>query len=438
MKKIKIEFFKEKIYDLIWINRNSIIYFKIEKTGKIIDSEVIEVNLLNQGIFQKENLEKGLSFLAKKQKVSTLGIVLNLPNVLYQKITLPRVANPYEAILNYIKVSFPLPLEKYTFFYKEDKYRLEPTISNFNLTFIPREIIDTLLRIIEKYNLIPLFITPSLSAIFQYLLAHSIIDFNDEYLVFFIDQELMTVFLIKNLRIEKVIVEEINPDQVDLNIVIYRFYNFLKPHITTEGKILFFSAYKLSSFSEISHQQLFFDQSPSEIFIEGSKLIFEKTFLDQEFIDFLPIKPYSAYFLNHLTSIIIFLSAYIFAIFIICSGIFLYFNFKLQNEINKLKEKIKPASFQLQAENQINQLLDIAKNFNPQILENFVKIKEVINFSDFEKLDFDNLNKITFSLRVKKENLETIKSQINQTFPEIKLIQEEIVFENEVRLRYSF
>lgn len=436
---MKIEIFKEKIYDLVWINKNNITYFKVERTGKILASEIFEVNLFSQGIFQKQNLESGLSLLIKKHQLKVLGIVLNLPNILYQRVTLPRTPNPYEAILNYIKVSLPLSLEKYTFFYKEDKYKLEPTVSNFHLTFASKEVIDHLMSIINKHNLIPLFIVPSLEAIFQYILAKPLIDFNDEYIVFFLNKEMIITFLIKNLRIEKIIHEEIDLERVDLNLVINRFYNFFKSQLSPEGKILFLSEEKLAPFSEISHQQLFFVQPVTDILIGGSKLIFEKVFSDQEFIDFLPIKSYSAYFFNRLPSIIIFLSIYLFAVFFVISGIFLSINLKLKNNLSDLNGELKTlTAIESQAETEVKQILEIPEKLDLQIIKNFDKINKILNFNNFEKISLENFNKINFFLKVKQQDIERVKFEVSRNFPEVKLIQEEALSPDEVRLNYSF
>lgn len=436
---MKIELAREKVYDLLLIENNSLSYFKFKDRGEVLKNEVIESNLYLHGIFQRENLDRAISLLIKKHKLKVLGIVLNLPNLLYQRITLPRSANPYEAILNYLKVSFPLSLEKYVFFYKEDKYGLSPTLSNFNIFFTPNEIIDNLLRIIEKYNLIPLFIVPSLEVIYHYLLRKSLIDFNEEYIIFCFQPKMMISFLIKNLRMEKVIIEEIDLEKVDLNLIIARFYNFLKTNVGPEAKVLFFSEKTISPLPEISHQQITFNLKPLTIFLEGSNFIFSKVFADQEIVDFLPIKSYSAYFLNRLPSIIIFLSVYLLSIFFIVSSLFLVFNLKFKKEIKNLSEEtLKIRVSESDLENKFFQLSELLKNLNLKTLENFAKIKKIASLNNLEKIDLENFEKLNFSLKVQKTDVEKIKFQMNQLFPEIKLIQEEVISENEVRLIYGF
>ncbi len=437
---MKIDFLREKSYDLIFISPDELAYFSLEKNKvsfKISKAEAISGSLLEQGLLKFENLEKSLSFLIRKHKLKELGIVLHLPNILFQKISLPRGRNPQETISNYLKTSFPLPLEKYTFFYKEDKYKLTPTLSNFNIFFIEKNRIDVLLSIIEKYNILPLFITPSLEVVYQYLLGKSLIDFHEEYLVFFIDRNLLFALLIKNLRIEKVITEEISLNAIDFNLLIFRLYNFLKTSISPNAKVLIFSE-KKQKISEISHQQIFFDLNPKEILIEGSYLIFNRVFSGQDFIDFLPLKPYSVYFFNRLLSMSIFLSVYVFLLTLSFSVIYLGLDFKLRGEIKKLSNFQKIQLTTNLNREQIEKFKNLNQKLNLPVLENFDKIKTISQLKELESMNYSPNQALSFSLRVKKEDLEKVKLNFTQNFPNIRLVQEEIVSEDEVKLTYSF
>lgn len=436
---MKLNLFEEKFYDLILISPRSIAYFRLEKNKisfKVLKSEIINIPLIEQGILKFENLEKGIVFFIDKYKLKELGIVFNLPNIIFQRISLPRGGNPQEVITNYLRTTFPLPLEKYTFFYKEDKYKLSPVLSNFNIFFIEKNRIDSILSIIEKFNIIPLFISPSFEVVYQYLLSKSLIDFNEEYLVFFVDQNLIVSFFIKNLRIEKLISEEIDLNNVNLDLIILRIYNFLKPNLSPEAKIIFLDLGK--NYPEISHQQVFLNLQPLEILLEGSFQIFNKVFSDQEFVDFLPLKSYSAYFLNKLPSVIIFLSVYLIFLFVIFSGLYLVFNFALEKEISNLKQAQLTLVEQKNYKEQLEKFLNINKDLNLQIWENFDKIKNVLQINDFDYLNY-SLNQATlFSLKTKKNDLEKTKRDLSQKFPQLKLIQEEEISNEEVRLIYSF
>ncbi len=437
---MNISFFKKKYFEIVLIENNAISYFrltKIKNTIKVLNAQKIETNIYQQNILQLENLEKSFELFIKKYKLFEVGIVLHLSNILFQKITLPRSGNPQEIIANYLKTTFPLPLENYSLIYKEDRYKLAPTLANFNLILIDKKIIENLLKIIEKHNLIPLFIVPSVEVFYQYLLDKTLIDFNEENLVYFIDQNILVTILIKNLKIEKILIEEVNIQKIDYHSIILRVYNFFKPNLSPETKILFFNAPK-EKFSEIQHQQLFFSQKPIEILIEGSYLIFEKIFSDQEISDFLPIRPYMAYFLNRLPSIVTFLSVYVLLLIFIFSGVYFLFSSRFNQEIKSLNEEIKRTPTKTaDVEAQLNQLIEISKLFDFPAIKNFDKIKELLTINNLEEINFNSQEALSFSLKVKKDDWEQTKFQISQKFPQIKLIKEETL-ENEVRLFYSF
>jgi hypothetical protein len=140
-----IDIFKEKSLDLLMINSKSVIYFKIAKEKakiKILKSEKIETLISSQRIFYLSNLEEALRIILKKYKVTELGIILNLPNIIFQRINLTIAAPSKEALLNYLKTNIPLPIEKYNLFFKQDKYKTLPNMSTFNVFLVSKEIID--------------------------------------------------------------------------------------------------------------------------------------------------------------------------------------------------------------------------------------------------------------------------------------------------------
>lgn len=418
-------FLKEKIYDLILLESKSISYFQFRKNKKTKE-EKIEIELFKNGIFQKDSVESVLLTFIKKYKFNILGIIFHLPNILYQKIVLPRSSDPLNAITNYLKVSSPLSLDKYSFFFKENRQHSDAKTSAFEIIFVPKEIIDSLLKMTEKHNLVPLFITPSIEAVYQYLVGNSFIYFGEEYVFFIIDEYTLTVMLIKNFRIEKVIIDEINIENIGLSSLIGKFYSFLKVNLIPESKIIFFNIKEISQpLNIISHQQIFFKVKPKDIILEGSKIIFERAFNDRDIIDFSPVKPRNAYFLNKLPSIIIFLAVYLFLIFFIISGVFLVFNFKFNGEIKNLNSQL--AKFQVgqkDAKNQIFQLLEITKNLDIQKIENFDKMKKILSLNNLQKVTLNLDKSLIFSLKVKKKDVAKEKNRINKNFPDFDLVEE--------------
>jgi hypothetical protein len=434
---MKIDIFKEKYFDLLIINSRSLGYFKItqEKTKiKILKSERVEAKIFSQGVFYFTNLEPALQVILKKHKLTELGIILNLPNIIFQRITLAGTTGVKEALLNYLKTNFPLPIEKYSLFYKQEKYKALPTLSTFNVFLISKEIIDSLLAVIEKYGLIPIFISPSVEIFFQYLLHKTILDFNEEYLIFLLEENTLLAFLIRNLRLEKVILEEYNPAKINLDLLISRIYDFLKPELKSTTKIIFFTEKK--DFPEIVQQKMFFPSPPINVFLEGGYFAFMNVFAEKQIIDFSPLKNYTAYFLNRLPSIIIFLSVYLFILLFLISISFFSFQSIFKKEIKKLSAEIKTISSKEDVQAQLENLKKITSELNQNLFFKFSSLKKIKNLPGFESLNFSS-GGFVFSLRVENKNVEKIKFQISREFPNSKLI-EETVMENKVLLKYSF
>jgi hypothetical protein len=434
---MKIDIFKEKYLDLLIINNTSISYFKItqEKTKiKVLKSEKVEAKIFSQGVFYFTNLEPALQVILKKHKLTELGIILNLPNIIFQKINLAGTTGVKEALFNYLKTNFPLPIEKYSLFYKQEKYKALPTLSTFNVFLISKEVIDSLLAVIEKYDLIPIFISPSVEIFFQYLLNKALLDFNEEYLIFLLEENTLLAFLISNLRLERVILEEYNPGKIDLDLLISRIYDFLKSELKPTTKIIFFMEKK--DFSEIVQQKIFFPAPTINVFLEGGYFAFNNVLAEKQIIDFSPLKNYTAYFLNRVPSIVVFLSIYLFILSFLISISFFVFQNIFTKESRKLASQIPSLSFKENLQNQLEILKKIASELKPDLFFKFSSLEKIKNLPGFESLNFSSQGMV-FSLKVEDKEAEKIKFQISRDFPNSKLI-EESTMENKVLLKYSF
>jgi hypothetical protein len=432
-----IDIFKEKYLDLLIINNTSISYFKItqEKTKiKVLKSEKVEAKIFSQGVFYFTNLEPALQVILKKHKLTELGIILNLPNIIFQRINLTGTTGVKEALLNYLKTNFPLPIEKYSLFYKQEKYKTLPTLSSFNVFLVSKEIIDSLLAVIEKYNLIPIFISPSVEIFFQYLLSKTILSFNEEYLIFLLEENTLLVFLIRNLRLEKVILEEYDPEKINLDLLISRIYNFFKPELQSTTKIIFFMEKR--DFLEITQQKIFFPSPTINVFLEGSYFAFMNVFAEKQIIDFSPLKNYTAYFLNRLPSIVVFLSTYLLILLFLISISFFVFQNIFKKESKKLASEIKTIAPNENIKTQLENFTKITSEINPDLFSKFSSLDKIKNLPGFESLNFSSQGMI-FSLMVENKEAEKIKFQISQDFPNSKLI-EETTLDNKVLLKYSF
>jgi hypothetical protein len=434
---MKIDIFKEKYLDLLIINNTSISYFKItqEKTKiKVLVSERVEAKIFSQGVFYFTNLEPALQVILKKHKLTELGIILNLPNIIFQRINLAGTTGVKEALFNYLKTNFPLPIEKYSLFYKQEKYKALPTLSTFNVFLISKEVIDSLLAVIEKYGLIPIFISPSVEIFFQYLLNKALLDFNEEYLIFLLEENTLLAFLISNLRLERVILEEYNPEKIDLDLLISRIYDFLKSELKPTTKIIFFMEKK--DFPEIVQQKIFFPAPTINVFLEGGYFAFNNVLAEKQIIDFSPLKNYTAYFLNRVPSIVVFLSIYLFILSFLISISFFVFQNIFTKESRKLASQIPSLSFKENLQNQLEILKKIASELKPDLFFKFSSLEKIKNLPGFESLNFSSQGMV-FSLKVEDKEAEKIKFQISQDFPNSKLI-EESTMENMVLLKYSF
>lgn len=434
-------FASQRIYDLLFIANNNVSWFRITKkrgTVKVLKSEKILADLYSEGIFHSANLEPAVSELISKYNLKEIGIVIHLPTLLFQRISLSRDSMPRDAILNYLKTSFPLPLDKYSLFYREDKYQKFGSLSNFNIFFISKEIIDGLLSIIEKYGIIPLFITPSVETFYQYLVSKAIIDFNEEYLVFLIDNFSLTSILIKNLRIEKVIIDEIDLNNFDSNLI-SRIYNFLKANFSAEGKVLFFSDKNFSNFENIIQQQIFFKTKSLNVLLEGGFSSFERVINDEDLIDFLPIKPYFAYFLNHLPQALIFVSIYTFVLGLIFFSGFLLLSKKFDREILNLQSQTTQQILPTRDEEilKFQKLMNISSQLSTKTLANFTDLNKIINLNNLIEINFSPNNDLSLVFNVGREESNRIKEEIKQILPEAKIITEEYI-DNRLKLRYNF
>lgn len=434
---MRIDLFKDKYFDLIIINNQSIIYFKLSQEKNkvnVLESEKITADIYSQGIFHLANVQSALEKLLAKYKLTELGIILNTPNIIFQKITIPQSTATKEVILNYLKTNFPLSIEKYSLFYQKDKYQSSLSNSIYNIFLIDKDIINNLLDIVEKHGLIPLFISPTIETFYRYLLDKAMLDFNEDYLLFLKIEDTLITVLIRNLRLTKILTEELDTSKVKLDYVIDRIYNFFKTELQPQTKILFFIEETFEFRG--NHQSLSFTSSTINIILKGACLTFRNVLNEKQIIDFMPVKNYNIYFLNRLPSIITLLAVYTILLLIFISIPFLYLQSKLNNEIKQLKSQTQNIAITNQNETQLNNLQNLIASLNSKIFDKISSVVKIKSLPGIEGIYFEN-EAITFNLKINNTDLGNIKTRIQQQFPESKLI-EEINLGNEVKLKYNF
>jgi hypothetical protein len=240
--------------------------------------------------------------------------------------------------------------------------------------------------------------------------------------------------LIRNLRLEKVILEEYDPEKLSLDLLILRIYSFLKTELKPTTKIIFFMEKR--DFPEITQEKIFLPSPSINVFLEGGYFAFANVFTDKQIIDFLPLKNYTAYFLNRLPSIVMFLSAYLFTLLLLISVSFFVFQNMFKKEIKNLALQMQTISSKGDLQTQIENLQKITSRLKPDLFSKFSSLEKIKNIPGFESLNFSS-QEVVFSLRVESQDAEKIKFQISQDFPNSKLIEETTV-ENKVLLKYSF
>jgi hypothetical protein len=436
---MKIDLFKQKYFDFILIQNKSVEFFRTAKGQsdlKILKSGKVEAEIFKDGTLKLLNLEPALDSLLKKFKIQEVGVVLNLPNIIFKKISLLKTVKLKDSIFNYLKTNFPLPIENYTFYYEEEGFKPIGSVSRFSLFLVEQNLIERITNNLEKFNATPLFITLAAETLFQYLVNRSFVELNEDYLVFFLLEDNLLTLMIKNFNIEKMILEDYDERKINLESIILKIYNFLKKDLSPTTKILLFLNDKKLDLPEIVHSKTFLGINTKNITLEGSYLAFNYILENKNIVDFFPLKNYYAYFLNRLPSTIIFLTTYLLFLAITFSSLFFVFYPKLQQEKNKLEQtKQKISSFFADEEN-LKLLLQTKEGLNREIFSKLSQVKNIIKMTDFENISYKDGNLIVF-LKTDKQNLEKTKYQITQIFPQAKII-EETILENEVNLRYSF
>lgn len=439
--KIGSNFIPQKYFDLILIKNKGVDYFQIykEKTNiKINKIHKVNTEIYENGILKLTNLEAALTSIIENFKIKELGIIIDLPNIIFQKISIPKTSVVKESILNYLKTNFPLPIENYAISYQEDGFKPIGSLSNFSIFLIEKDLIERILFTTKSLGLMPLFITLQSEILLQYLIKNSLIEFNEDYLIFFVSKNNLLTFLINNFTIQKLIVEDYKPEKIDISSMILRIYNFLKKYLKDKTKIFIIANFEKEDLklNNINQFVTFFKLSPEKIVVEGGHSILNYIFQDKEIIDFSPLKNYYTYFVNRLPSISKFLNIYFLILSIFISLFFLPFYFKFNKQIVVLKEKNKNLTNNISNLENPELLFKLKEELNKGAFAKIFEIKDIINIEGFENLTFQNENLI-FSFKIKKDEAESFKYQINQKFPQAEIIEENLI-DNEVNLKYKF
>lgn len=403
-----MKIFKEEIIDILLISSDRLIYYDLEEKDneiKLKRLEILKGEIYSNGVFFKENFEKALKELLTKYKLNELGVILHLPNIFFQRITIPRTTDPASAIKNYLQVNLPLPLERYKFIFKEDIYKLSGNLANFDIFFFPREIEEAILEVIFKENLTIYFIAPSVEAILSNLIYEAKITFSENYLVFFIDEKLTHILYLENLKLESLFLEEIS-ENTNFEIFFQRYIGYFQS-LNKKFEILIFS-FKETALSNLQTILI----NPYEFIAKGGVVLLRKIFQDQPFLDFLNLKPKNVYFFTKIRRPILVASIFLIVVSLIAILVFGFYYSKLSQTEKEIKENLAkhPLRGNLkEIQNSLDYLLEIVQKIENKKNENYLKVLFLSEKYSLESYDFDRREAI---FKVPKEKLEDFRKEL--------------------------
>ena len=403
-------FFKEEIIDIILISPDRIIYYDFnEKENNLIlkNSEILRTTVYENGVFFKNNLEKALDEIIKKYKIKELGISLHFPNIFFQKLTISRTPDPLSAIKNYLQNYLPLNLEKYKIVYKEDVYKLSGNFANYNVFLFPKELEEEILDFFFKKDITLYFVSPSFEAILSNIFYEALISFTENYLIFFIDEKIVHIFYLENLKPEKIFFEEVS-QETNFDLFIERFINYFTSQEKKFETLIF-------AFPEIQIKNYNFTKiNPYEFIGKGNIVLLKKIFQDQPFLDFLSFKPQTVYFLNKIKKSFNLSTIFIFTVTLISLLALSYFYFDFSNKEKALREEIqkipKIGNFS-EIKNSLDYLTQLKERIETKEKEKRLDILfSLINKGyEVESYDFQRREMV---FKVDKEKIEDFKKEV--------------------------
>lgn len=403
-----MKIFKEEIIDILLISSDRLIYYDLEEKDNEIRLKKLEIfksEIYSNGVFFKENFEKALKELLTKYKLNELGIILHLPNIFFQRITLPRTTDPASAIKNYLQVNLPLPLERYKFIFKEDIYKLTGNLANFDIFFFPIEIEEAILDVLFKENLTIFFIAPSVEAILSNLIYEAKITFSENYLIFFIDEKLTHILYLENLKLERLFLEEIS-DNTNFEVFFQRYINYFQS-LNKKFETLIFS------FKEINLLNLqIILINPYEFIAKGGVVLLRKIFQDQPFLDFLNLKPKNVYFLTKIRRPILIASVFLIITSLITTLIFGFYYSKLSQTEKEIKENLTKNSLKVnlkEIQTSLDYLFELAQKIENKKKENYLRVLFLSEKYFLESYDFNRREAI---FKIPKDKMEEFQKEL--------------------------
>lgn len=381
---------------------------KFEYVGEIFSKNLLYVHNLEQAF---KNLK------AKHTDLIEAGIILHLPGLIFQRVSLPISRNFRETLLSYLRSKFPIPLQQYYIFSKVES-QLENTVT-VSIFFLPRQLIDSLVKILEKVGIVPLFAIHSFNALDIFALDYFSIESDTDY-VFIIhsDKAIMSSW-IRNYQHFKILTDEIDKGNLKKLQRLIAYYDQIVPKANREIFVL--TDVKLPEHWQKTYN---FKKMPMDldVFWSTAGKLATLRLNTSDLIDVLPARPTKIFLFNRLVPILMVASLFTF-ILVIFSGIFSFSVTRfIRNKIEAIQTGVR-GELNLQAKEtaikNLNQLTEAYLKRHQKPLD-FQTIAEIMNLVEVKKVEAD-LNKLKIWVIIKKEDFENFSQKIKQILGKVNL-----------------
>lgn len=424
VKKLSLNFgLKFTSLDLLVISPQKIVLYHVKGGKKRISLESkfeYSGEFFAKSLLYVANLEKALKELKAKHKdLIEAGIILHLPGLIFQKVSLPISKKLQDTLLNYLRSNLPIPLQKYYTFSKVEKQNLLENTVTVAIFFLPKQLIDSLVNVLEKVNIIPLFAIHSFNALDIFALDYFSIESETDYIFIIHSDKAIMSSWIRNYQHFKVLTDEIETGDLDKLQRLIAYYDQIVPKANREFFVL-------TSLELPEHWQRIYNLKKMPIDLDVFWSIAGKLatlrLSTSDLIDVLPARPTKIFLFNRLVPILRVASLFTF-ILIIFSGIFSFSLSKfVQNKIEAIQTGVQ-GELNLQAKenaiNNLNQLMEAYLKRHQKPID-FSAIAEIMNLVEVKKVEAD-LNKLKIWVIIKKEDLENFSQKIKQILGQVNL-----------------
>jgi hypothetical protein len=405
--------------DIIVILPSKIILYRISGRKKIELKAEINSTIFKRGLLSLDNLEKSLREL--KQKYPDLieaGIFLHLPGLIYQKIALSATKNFEQALSSYLSINLPLALKNYYVFSKIEKRDEVKNIIDTSVFFLQRTLIDTLMIILERLSIVPLFTVHSFNALDIFVSDYFSSETGVDYVFFVIHDRTILTSWIKDYQHFKVLVDEIEIDDLAKLERMLEFYDQLVP--ADKRELFYISDRGIPENLKTKYRLRNIPLTPDDFWITVGNLI-KRRIGKGGIIDILPEKPLKIFFINRLIPILRVISLFIGSLIVFSMiGFFVLFGY-FQEKVKSIQFGVREEISLKEKEEKISNLYSLLDNFlkryaKPLDVSLIYKLKEL---GEIQKIE-SNLQSLKVWVIINKDREKTLED-LRSSFSNIKI-----------------